>query len=150
LTSTGTLIWEDEQAKGGSAAPLLKTAAKALEGASHRRVLAFDRHPIQIAIPIWLEGCTVNTAGTTVTCQGATLPLAVQRLSPLGPPMESVRKAKQMVGVLRFDADRWCVQPLAVSGKGGVAPDLSKGLKGKGGNAAILTERASKLLRQKS
>jgi hypothetical protein len=72
--------------------------------------------------------------------------------------MDHVCKSKAMLGLLRFDGGHWSVQPLAVTvgGKKETCEYVGSGAiaalapRKKGDVLAILQERASRLLRQKS
>jgi hypothetical protein len=153
LSSTGDLYWHADDVTGQSAHPgLIPSAQRLLPKAAQPRALPFDRYPAQLAALISLQGGKVQSKddAMTVTVDGATLPLAMSHVGPLGVDAKLVQKTGAMVGLLRFDAERWAVQPLTVEGKEGVAQHLDKGLTLKGGVTNVLKERASKLLRKKS
>lgn len=157
LLPAGDLLLGDKvKAKGPR--PLLDTAKKALAaGASVLPGLAaLDRHPVQIAEPVYLEGYTADKDGTTLDLGGASLRVAVERVSSaaeLRP--EHVAGSSALFGLLRFDGGAWGVQPLAVaSGKetlftGSGAAGPPKLAKKQKPTLAVLKERASRLLRKK-
>lgn len=111
------------------------------------RVQPFDRHPAQLAIPIRLEG--------KVSGQEGALQMAGLSVLPVGDiNADILRKTEGLVGLLRFDAGRWFIQPLVAktTGKGGGLIHHASGAatKVKVDRVAILKERAGKLLRVKS
>jgi hypothetical protein len=164
LLPSGDLLW-DGKAKEGNSVDFMKLAAERLgvgvkDAPTAPTADPLDRHPVQLAEPVYLEGYQV-TAGDAPGLDlgdGVVLPVAVQRLSraaELKP--EHVGQSKAMLGLLRFDAGRWEVHPLAVVlnnkkaevvfiGSGGFAALTGKPAK----TLTILKERASKLLRQKA
>jgi hypothetical protein len=158
LLPTGDLLLGDKvKAKG--ARPLLDTAKKALGGAALPLpgVAALDRHPLQIAEPVYLEGYTADKDGTALDLgDGVSLRVAAERVSgasELQP--EDVAGSSALFGLLRFDGGAWGVQPLAVAkGKGtlftgsGAAEPPKTGKKKP--TLVILKERASRLLRKKA
>jgi hypothetical protein len=99
------------------------------------------RHPVQIAE-------IVHTRSDT------SLPLDTTRLPPDCELHEEVLgSAEELIGLLRFDAGAWRIQPLAVKGSKstvisgeGIADARAKR---KSKTLSILTERAGKLLRDK-
>lgn len=119
---------------------------------------AVDRHPVQIAEPVVLAGFTL-TDDTVSLAGGGVLPLfpaafpAWGELSPAG-----LAGAEQIVALLRFDAGKWHVQPLAARLGGKKPARVASGTGGhdalapkkKGDTLAILKERAGRLLRKKA
>jgi hypothetical protein len=164
LLPTGDLLW-DGKAKAGKKADFLKLAAERLAPGAKDAPAAptaepLDRHPVQIAEPVYLAEYKA-TAGDTVTLDlgdGVALPAAVNRLSKAAElKPDHVAQSKAMLGLLRFDSGRWEVQPLAVvlnnkkeevifTGSSAYASLSGKPAK----TLSILKERASKLLRVKS
>jgi hypothetical protein len=162
LLSNGQLLWDGET-QGGKAVEFLPLATRLAPGAANPPppplVDPVDRHPLQLAEPIFLDRFQ-PTGGDNLSLDlgdGVVLPVAVRRLgraSELQP--EHVKQSKALLGLLRFDAGHWEVQPLAVvldDKKGEVVFTGSSAAQSLGGKAAktlaTLKERASKLLRQK-
>lgn len=151
LGAAGDLAWHPDDVKGQSAHKGLLAAAAQLKDAALPRALPLDRHPAHLAIPVLIQGAKLKKDGdaASLTADGATLPLALERVGALGPDEKAILKTSALVALLRFDAERWVLQPLTVEGKDGAAPGLAAGIKLKNGVANILKERASKLLRRK-
>lgn len=103
-----------------------------------------DRHPLQIGIPLVLNGVQIGDDGLDG------VPIAADRVSPhsdYDPP--EIRSSTDMVALLRFDGG-WMLQPLAgKKGKTvfGPAQGIAAAKKIKKPALGILQERASKLLR---
>ncbi|MCB9765843.1 MAG: hypothetical protein H6739_39070 [Alphaproteobacteria bacterium] len=156
LTSTGALRWTGTAKTAGAIDPF-RTAALHLGDAALPTVAPQDRHPVQLALPVLLQDVKVadGEGGLCVQSGDATLPLALDRVSPLsGLDPKTLGKADALIGLLRFDGGRWSVQPLLGSTGGKKATLLGPALKGvaKGRSATLSTlqERAGKLLRKKS
>jgi hypothetical protein len=164
LLPGGDLLW-DGTARAGKAVDFLKRAADHLAPGAKTPpttplAAPLDRHPVQLAEPVYLEGYSVTgkEAPALDLGDGVALPVAVERLGRVAEVKpEHVAGSKAMLGLLRFDAARWEVQPLAVTlnnKKEGVVFTGSGAFEALTGKAAktlsILRERASKLLRQKS
>jgi hypothetical protein len=116
-----------------------------------------DRHPIQLAEPIYLNGYTVKSENERLTLNwgdAAQLPVAMERLNQWSEiDQAAIAKSTQLFGLLRFDAGQWAVQPLAIAGKGKpifTGQTAAKVLKSppKNSTVSILQERASRLLRR--
>lgn len=116
-----------------------------------------DRHPIQLAEPIYLNGYTVKAENDELMLSwgdAESLPVAINRLSHWSEiDQAAIAKSTQLFGLLRFDAGQWAVQPLAVAGKGKpifTGQTAAKVLKSppKNNTVGILQERASRLLRR--
>jgi hypothetical protein len=118
-----------------------------------------DRHPVQLAEPVYLGPYTVqgDSAPRLDLGDGVQLPVALERLaraSEIKP--EHVTASRSMLGLLRFDGGRWEVQPLAVAVEGKKAEVVFTGSgavaarRSQSKTLATLKERASRLLRQKS
>jgi hypothetical protein len=165
LMPTGDLLW-DGTARKGKKRPFLDTAKEWLAPGSAKAaalpsVAVLDRHPVQIAEPVYLEGYGVSD-GDEVCLDlgdGAALRVAAERMagsSELQP--EHVAKSQALFGLLRFDHGGWAVQPLAarLSGKSGdvftgsSAAEPPPAGKKKKATLPVLRERASRLLRKKS
>jgi hypothetical protein len=164
---TGDLLWNGAAILGAPFNPL-EVAARyfapaALTDCTPTALAPADRHPVQLAEPIFLDGYAVEQREGKVTLawgETAALPVAMERLHPLGLTAEVIGRSTQLFGLLRFDAGCWSVQPLAVSGpaakgKGkvetimagdGAAAVLAK--PPKNSVVAILQERAGRLLRK--
>ena len=165
LLPTGDLIWNGQAAAGKKFNPLKQAEEWFAPGASAAptacAMFPADRHPAQIAIPIFLKDYTVaqDENGELWLDFGASgrLPVATRRLcafSELTP--EIAANSSQMFGLLRFDQQHWEIQPLGVaatvkkknvilfSGENAAAV-LKK--PPKTSTIAILQERASRLLR---
>jgi hypothetical protein len=174
LLSTGDLIWDDKKAEVGGAASAMAAAEQWLApGAASTAILpaqaALDRHPAQIAEPVLLTGYrgvarSVSGGGAPelVLATGSVLPIATERaVSTLDFGPDEIAFSQKIMGLLRFNAGRWALQPLALA-MGGKKPEvLFAGARGAaaaaGGEAGgrdsalgTLRERAGKLLRAKS
>ncbi len=158
LLPTGDLLWDGKATAGPAFEWTEKAKALAVgAGVIGPGAAALDRHPIQIAEPIYLEGYQV-ASGVLDFGDGVQLPLAVERLSSAADlSVEGVATGTALVGLLRFDGGRWAVQPLAV----GVPGKKNQQRSGSGAfealtptkkqrTLAILKERSSRLLRKKS
>lgn len=147
LSASGDLRRGEEEKVGATIDPM---NLPLLPGASQipiSRVQPFDRHPAQLAIPIRLEG--------KVREQGGRLQMEGLSVLPVGDiNADILRKTEGLVGLLRFDAGCWFIQPLVAktTGKGGGLIHHASGAatKIKVDRVAILKERAGKLLRVKS
>ncbi|HKB38440.1 MAG TPA: hypothetical protein VKD72_18500, partial [Gemmataceae bacterium] len=147
LLPSGDLLW-DGKAAVGKRFDLTDVAAKYLavgtSACEFPGVAPVDRHPVQIAEPVYLTDVT-------------TLPLATERLSPASEiTPEQLKDATELLGLLRFDRGTWAVQPLWVRAgedkawTGETALDIATAKPKKGDTLGILKERASRLLRAKS
>ncbi|MGW6717954.1 hypothetical protein [Streptomyces sp. NPDC054995] len=117
VTVEGDLVWDDERARPGELADAFATARVMLSAATAARVAPLDRHPVRIAVPVLLEGYTTRSeegrlafdlAGLTVAVDTDRMPAA----GPLTP--EAVAASGACVGLLRWDAGEFLLQPLAV------------------------------------
>lgn len=164
LRVSGDLVWHDDQARPGEVADPFATARLQLAGALAPAVPPLDRHPVRIAEPVLLEGYEVAAGeggAVTFALEDRTVAVAVDRLPTCGPlTPELVTASAACIGLVRWDAGRWLVQPLAVQAKakgkgksksvhnGDWAAD-PKAAKGKTGDpVAVLRERAGRLLRK--
>lgn len=120
LTAEGDLVWDDARARTGGPAEVFTTARVALPAAAAFATSPLDRHPARIAVPVLLEGYAVETAeedGGTVAFQVAGQRLAVDtdRVPAAGPlTPEAVASSGACLGLLRWDAGEFLLQPLAV------------------------------------
>ncbi|HET8660177.1 MAG TPA: hypothetical protein VFM55_14405 [Micromonosporaceae bacterium] len=160
----GDLLWRDDQARPGEPADPFATARVQLAGAVAAQLPPLDRHPVGIAEPVLLEGYAVRTADGPVSFElgGHTVAVDVDRLPTCGPlTAELVAASSACLGLLRWEAGRWLVQPLAVqatvkrklvgvhNGDWAQGPTDPKVVKAQAGDAvAVLRERAGRLLRR--
>ncbi|AVT29448.1 hypothetical protein C6361_08025 [Plantactinospora sp. BC1] len=167
LLPGGDLVWRDDQARPAEPADPFATARLRLPEAVAPAVAPLDRHPVRIAEPVLLEGYSATAddrGGVTLELGGQSLPVDVFRLprcAPLTP--ELVARSSACLGLLRWDAGRWLLQPLAVrhgskrataeahTGDWALGPTDPRVVKAeaKSGDAvAVLRERAGRLLRR--
>ncbi|MGW9593677.1 hypothetical protein ACWHLZ_25625 [Streptomyces chartreusis] len=117
VTGEGDLIWDDARARRGEPAEVFATARVALPTAAAFPAAPLDRHPARIAVPVLLEGYAVEEGEDGVAFQVAGQRLAVDtdRVPAAGPlTPEVVASSAACVGLLRWDAGAFLVQPLAV------------------------------------
>lgn len=149
LLPGGDLLWDETAAQLGAVADPFTVARIQLDGADAPATRPLDRHTTRIAEPVLLEHEAL-----------AALRLEVDRL-PTATPLTAalVGSATACLGLLRWDAGRWTVQPLAVQtmikkksvavhggdwANGPTDPKIAKAI---GDAVPVLTERAGKLLR---
>ncbi|MGW2326251.1 hypothetical protein ACWC5C_10845 [Streptomyces sp. NPDC001700] len=117
VTAEGDLIWSDEHAQPGEPAAPFATARVALATATDAPTAPLDRHPARIAVPVFLEGYAAQKGDGTLTFTVAGHPLAVDtdRIPTAGPlTPEAVAASSACIGLLRWDAGAYRLQPLAV------------------------------------
>lgn len=166
VTAEGDLVWSDEYARQGEPADAFSTARVALPTASGPATAPLDRHPARIAVPVFLEGYTAEEGdgGLTFTVAGQPLAVDTDRIPAAGPlTPEAVTASVACIGLLRWDAGAFGVQPLAVettvrkkpvavqagAWAGGTADKAgAKAEKAATDAAAVLRERAGRLLRK--
>jgi hypothetical protein len=166
VSAEGDLIWSNDRARPGKPADPFATARVALPTATDAPTAPLDRHPARIAVPVFLEGYAVRKDDDALAFVVAGAPLVVDtdRVPPAGPlTPEDVAASSACIGLLRWDAGSFRVQPLAVEAAvrkkavavhaGGWAGGTSdkEGVKAeKAANDAImvLRERAGRLLRK--
>lgn len=166
VTAEGDLIWSDEHARPGEPADPLATARVALPAATDATTAPLDRHPARIAVPVFLEGYAARKDDGALTFTVAGYPLAVDtdRIPTAGPlTPEAVAASGTCVGLLRWDAGAFRLQPLAVEttvrkksavlhagGWAGGTTDKAgvKAEKAATDAVAALRERAGRLLRK--
>ena len=123
-----------------------------------------DRHPARIAVPVFLEGYAAGADDDGLVFTVAGHPLAVDddRVPAAGPlTPEAVAASAACIGLLRWDAGAFSVQPLAVETTGRRAAvhagEWAGGATGTTGvkaekaaadAVAVLRERAGRLLRK--
>ncbi|MED7952923.1 hypothetical protein [Streptomyces sp. BE303] len=166
VTAEGDLLWDDAAARPGTGADPFATARVVLATALVAPTAPLDRHPARIAAPVLLEGYAVEQDGETLTLAlaGHRITVDTDRIPTAGPlTPQAVAASSACIGLLRWDAGEFSVQPLAVettvkrktvalhagAWAGGTADKT--GLKGE--KAALdavqaLRERAGKLLRK--
>jgi len=163
---SGDLVWNEERAKVGAPADPFTTARIQLASALAPAVPALDRHPVQIAEPVLMEGYKVKRGeDLSVIVDGVSLPIAVDRLPSCGPlTPQLVDASSACIGLLRWDSGQWALQPLAVQSnkskktqvavhngdwaKGPTDPKVAKAQTRNGDAIAVLRERAGRLLRR--
>jgi hypothetical protein len=166
LLPSGDLIWDDARARPDEPADPFATARLLLPSAVAPAVPPLQRHPAGIAEPVLMEAYTTATDGSTVTLAGGPgdgIAVATGRLPTCGPlTRELVASSSACIGLLRWDAGCWLVQPLAVQATvkkqsvavhngdwaQGITDPKAKGAQAKAGDAVgVLRERAGRLLR---
>nr|WP_236655233.1 hypothetical protein [Streptacidiphilus carbonis] len=165
VTDEGDLLWNDDLARTGGPADPFATARVALPAATGSWTAPLDRHPARLAEPVFLEGYRADEQDGAVTfaLAGSVWEVDVDRLpsaSPLTP--QAVAASRACIGLLRWDAGRFLLQPLAVEAVKGRrtvalhAGAWAAGTTDKDGARAekaateavqVLRERAGKLLR---
>ena len=180
LLASGDLLWDGSATEaGGKPADVFRVAAEWLGPGSAARwpgVMPADRHPVQLGEPVLMQGVRVEAREddggrgedhvVVVEDDELALPLMTARLPPGGElTREDALAADTVLGLLRFDAGGWRVQPLAVRpgaarekralgaafvGSDALEVATKKPKKGEPNTLAVLQERAGRLLRKKS
>ncbi|MEV7796742.1 hypothetical protein AB0O68_32985 [Streptomyces sp. NPDC087512] len=166
VTAEGDLVWDDTRARAGEPAEVFTTARVALPAAVASAVAPVDRHPARIAVPVLVEGYAVeeDEDGTALRIAGHRLVVDVDRVPAAGPlTPEVVAASGACVGLLRWDAGEFLLQPLAVertvrkkavavhagAWAGGTADKAGvRAEKAATDSVKVLRERAGKLLRK--
>lgn len=167
ITAEGDLIWSEAYARPGEPADAFATARVALPTAAAVATAPLDRHPARIAVPVFLEGYATrkdDDGALTWTTAGSDLAVDADRIPTAGPlTPEAVGASSACIGLLRWDAGTFTVQPLAVettvrkkavavhagAWAGGTAEKAgAKAEKAATDAAAVLRERAGRLLRK--
>ena len=167
VTVEGDLIWDDARARTAAPADPFATARVALGGAADSAAAPLDRHPARIAVPLFLEGyaaAATDDEAVTFTIAGHPLPVDAGRAPAAGPlAPAAVAASGACIGLLRWDAGTFRVQPLAVEttvkkkraavyagawAGGTTDKEGAKGEKAAAEAVAVLRERAGKLLRR--
>lgn len=167
ITAEGDLIWSEAYARPGEPADAFATARVALPAAAAAATAPLDRHPARIAVPVFLEGYATrkeDDGALTWTTAGGDLAVDTDRIPTAGPlTPEAVAASGACIGLLRWDAGTFTVQPLAVettvrkkavavhagAWAGGTADKAGvKAEKAATDAAAVLRERAGRLLRK--
>ncbi|MGV9889108.1 hypothetical protein [Streptomyces sp. NPDC003395] len=165
VTAEGDLIWQEEQARAGESADPFATARVALPTALAPSTAPLDRHPVRLAHPVFLEGYGTEQDGDTVTftLAGHRLAVDTDRVPAAGPlTPQAVAASTACIGLLRWDAGQYVLQPLAVettvrkktvavhagAWAGGTTDKAGvKAEKAATDAVAVLRERAGRLLR---
>jgi hypothetical protein len=166
LTAEGDLIWSDDHARPGAPADPFATARVALPAAADPPTAPLDRHPMRIAVPVFLEGYATGDNDGALTCTVAGHPLTVDlaRIPAAGPlTRRAVAASTACIGLLRWDAGAYSVQPLVVAtterkraipvhaggwAGGATDKDGTKAEQAAADAMAVLRERAGRLLRK--
>ncbi|HEX8865314.1 MAG TPA: hypothetical protein VF821_06605 [Lentzea sp.] len=166
ITAEGDLLWRDECARNGEVADPFVTARVVLPTAVTPSTAPLDRHPARIAVPVFLEGYTVEQAEETLTftVAGQSVAVDTDRVPTAGPlTPEAVAGSSACIGLVRWDAGAFRVQPLAVEttvrkktvavhagawAGGAVDKAGVKAEKAATDAATVLRERAGRLLRK--
>ncbi|MFJ8184839.1 hypothetical protein [Streptomyces sp. NPDC096105] len=117
VTAEGDLIWDDARATPGEPAEVFTTARVALPTAVSAPVAPVDRHPARIAVPVLLEGYAVEEEedGIAFRVAGERLAVDAGRVPAAGPlTAEAVASSAACLGLLRWDAGAFLLQPLAI------------------------------------
>ncbi|MFF4873040.1 hypothetical protein [Streptomyces sp. NPDC000961] len=166
VTDGGDLLWDDGRARTGEPADPFATARVILSTATDPVTAPLDRHPSRIAVPVLLEGYAAERPddGTpALTIAGHRLTVDTDRIPAAGPlTPEAVAASHACLGLLRWDAGEFVLQPLAVettvrkktvavhagAWAGGTADKTgARAEKAATDAVAVLRERAGKLLR---
>ncbi|MGW3016714.1 hypothetical protein [Streptomyces longwoodensis] len=116
-TIDGDLLWDDAHAHPGEPADPFATARVALPTATAAATAPLDRHPAGLAVPVFLEGYTVerHDDAVTFTVAGHALPVDTDRAPAAGPlTPDAVAASAACIALLRWDAGTHRLQPLAV------------------------------------
>ena len=119
LTAEGDLIWSDHHARRGDPADPFATARVVLPTAADAPAAPLGRHPARIAVPVFLEGYAAgkdkNDDTLTFTAAGCPLAVDADRIPVAGPlTPAAVAASSACIGLLRWDAGAFRIQPLAV------------------------------------
>ncbi|MFD8349033.1 hypothetical protein ACFV1X_08815 [Streptomyces coelicoflavus] len=140
LTAEGDLLWDDSRARAGEPADVFTSARVALPAAAAFAVSPLDRHPVRIAVPVLVEGYGVEgygvegagaegygvegdgvedardaAGGVVLDVAGCRLRVDTDRVPAAGPlTPQAVASSGACLGLLRWDAGEFLLQPLAV------------------------------------
>lgn len=120
LTAEGDLLWDDARARAGEPADAFTTARVALPAAAAFAVSPLDRHPARIAVPVLVKGYGVADAeggagGAVLDVAGCRVRVDTDRVPAAGPlTPAAVASSGACLGLLRWDAGEFLLQPLAV------------------------------------
>ncbi|MFI9454305.1 hypothetical protein [Amycolatopsis sp. NPDC052450] len=165
VTAEGNLLWQDELARLGEPADAFSTARVVLAKAVTPAVAPLDRHPVRVAVPVFLEGYGIEGEedALTFTFAGNHLAVETDRIPAAGPlTPKAVASSSACIGLIRWDGG-FRLQPLAVettvrkkttavhagAWAGGTTDKAGvKAEKAATDAAAVLRERAGRLLRK--
>ncbi|MFF5922484.1 hypothetical protein ACFY8C_29740 [Streptomyces flavochromogenes] len=166
VTEEGDLLWDDAQARTGEPVDPFGTARVILSTATDPVTAPLDRHPARIAVPVLLEGYAVEDEDggrLSFALAGHRLAVDTDRIPTAGPlTPEAVAASGACLGLLRWDAGEFVLQPLAVettvrkkavavhagAWAGGTTDKVGvRAEKAATDSVAVLRERAGKLLR---
>ena len=162
LLATGDLRFDGDASVGAAFDPLaLAKAHLGLKATAPLRGLALDpldRHPALISELVYMDDFKAKSAQgeATLEVDGLTLAVDRERVSAASPldeaAFKNASKWRRVLGLLRFDAGAWRLQPLVLDDSGKKLVFTGDQAMSKGGKAtiAVLQERAGKLLRKKS
>jgi len=161
LTAEGDLIWDDGRARMGDSAEVFTTARVALPTAAAFPTAPLDRHPARLAVPVLLEGYAVeegDDGAVAFEIAGQRLAVDAERAPTAGPlTAEAVASSAACIGLLRWDAGEFLLQPLAVErtvGKKSVAVHAGAWAGGTSDKAGVRAEKAAtdavKVLRERA
>ncbi|WP_424216561.1 hypothetical protein ACN20G_31005 (plasmid) [Streptomyces sp. BI20] len=178
VTAEGELLWDEARARPGEPVDAFTAARMALASATDTALAPHERHPARLAVPVLLEGYTVHTGDgdrdgdgdgdgdvTEFAFAGGGRLLVDTDLVPQAGPLtpEVVAASTACLGLLRWDAGVFTVQPLAVerlvrkrpvvvhaagwAGGPGTDKAAAKAEKTAADAMGVLRERAGRLLR---
>jgi hypothetical protein len=166
VSAEGDLIWSDDHARPGEPADPFATARVALPVAIDPATAPLDRHPARIAVPVFLEGYAArkNDGAPAFIVAGHPLAVDTDRIPAAGPlTPAAVAASGACIGLLRWDAGSYSLQPLAVeatvrkkaagvhAGEWAGGTTDSNGVKAEKAATdamSVLRERAGRLLRK--
>lgn len=164
LLASGDLLWEEELAELTEEFNAIQTVSEALADTTFYKQPALERHYSQIAEPVFLENYKFKEEESKAELfnNENTITIDQKRLSPSSLlDLKMLKGSTGCFGLLRFDAEAWTLQPLAVLKKIKKKDTVihngttALGLPGKKPKKSakptepleILQERASRLLR---
>lgn len=166
ITDGGDLLWNDECAVLKDPVDPFVTGRLQLSGAVAAAVPPRERHPVRIAEVVLVEGYKAKKSedGIFFDLGGAPLAVAVDRLPSCGPlTAKLVAASTACIGLMRWDAGQWSLQPLTVQAPvkrvptvihngewalGPTDPKVAKAEAKAGDSITVLRERAGRLLRR--
>ncbi|MFJ9459774.1 hypothetical protein ACIRST_32465 [Kitasatospora sp. NPDC101447] len=117
VTAEGDLLWHEGCARSAGAADPFATARAVLPTAVGAAVAPLERHPVRLAEPVLLENYTVQEeeGGPVFTLAGHPVTVDTGRVPAAGPlTPQAVAASTACIGLLRWDAGAFRLQPLAV------------------------------------